>query len=175
LAAIDISLFYQLPPSHNACGVILSSSVPCPEPCGFSLVPISSRDSLSMGSMHQSSSRHLCCGLSVILPPPFHVVDSIFFGQRLSFHHLHLCRLIVSSFFIIILCLSYPLAFLAISSPLPWMTLCLFKQPFLHFILGLISTVGRSRIVSWAVGHHPFRRDRFVIVDRRTRLTLLLS
>jgi len=189
LSAIGISLFCQIPPSHNACGVCLTSSLPYPEPCGSFLVPSSLRDSLSMGSTHQSPSCHLCCGLSVILSPPFHVVHRIFFcrwlsylivslltfhgrrssffhlsisccrqhllGQWLSFRHHHLCRLIISLSW-----LCHPLAFLAISSPLPWMTLCLFivlissyhgpQQPFLLFILGLVLAVGC--VVSWAVG-----------------------
>jgi len=71
------------------------SFVPYPEPCGSFLVPSSLRDSLSIPLMHQSSSCHLCCGLSIILPTPLHVIDSIFFGQRLSFDHLHLCWLII--------------------------------------------------------------------------------
>jgi len=103
-----ISLFYQLPPSHYTCGVCLTSSLPYPEPCGSFLVPSSLRDSLSMGSTHQSPSCHLCCGLSVILSPPFHVVHRIFFcrwlsylivslltfhGRRSSFFHLSIsCR-----------------------------------------------------------------------------------
>jgi len=113
-----------------------------PKPCGFSLVPISFRDSLTIPLMHQSSFCHLCCGLSIILPTPLHVIDSIFFGQRLWFDHLHLCRLIIG------------VALLTTLS-IPIVLCCIHNSPFIILSLAL-SRPSVACVVSWAVG--PCRR-----------------